>query len=182
MKRPIRPMLLIRRPGLDPPREQLLLLGRERLLRMRRGHDHVGIGGVDPGNQFALRQVAGDDRPRAAFEFAGRLLGGVEPQARLLLPRPMAGVAVFGEERPDVAVKPQRRRLGRLGRRGSRSRRPQHRRTGEQHRGADGPHPHCNSSRFTCSSGNERRGPTTALLRILARPPLNPYFAAFFTF
>ncbi len=113
--RPVGPVLLIRRSRLDPPREQLLLLGRERLLRMRRRHDHAGIGGVDPDDHFTGRRVAGHDRPHPAREPAGCLLGRVEPQARLLLSRPVAGVAVFGKDRPDVAVEPKRR-LGGCGR------------------------------------------------------------------
>ena len=112
-----RPVLLVGSSGGDPAREQIFLLGRERLLRMRRRHHHVGIGGGDPGDDFARGQIAGDNRASTTFKLLRRMLCLVESQPGLLAAGPVAGVAVLGEERPDVAVKPEPP-PGRLGRRG----------------------------------------------------------------
>ena len=42
------PVLAVLGSGGDPPGEELLLLGRERAIGRRRGHDDVGVGGMDP--------------------------------------------------------------------------------------------------------------------------------------
>ena len=102
-----RPVLLVDRTGGDPPLEQVFLRVGERLLRVRRRHHDVGIGGTNPRGQSARRRVAGHHRPPAAFERAGRRLSGVESEPRLLRAGSMACVAIFGEDRPDVAVEPQ---------------------------------------------------------------------------
>ena len=110
-------MLLVGGSGSDPTCEQIFLLGRERLLRVRRRHHHVGIGGGDPGDDFARGQIAGDNRTSTTFKLPCGMLCLVETQPGLLAAGPVAGVAVFGEKRPDVAVEPEPP-AGRFGRRG----------------------------------------------------------------
>ena len=105
---PERPVLLVGGPGRDPAREQVLLGLRKLLVEVGRGHDRVGIGSDDSRDQGAGGGVARDDGPLPALE--GRKGRGavVEPQASLLLPGPVAGEAVLGEERPDVTVEADR--------------------------------------------------------------------------
>ena len=85
---------------------------------MRRRHHNVWVGGNEPGEHLAGLLVAGHDRPPAAVEFGRGRLVAVEPQPRLLRAWAVAGVAVLGQDRPDVAVKPDGRLVG--GRRGCR--------------------------------------------------------------
>ena len=47
----------------DPPFEQFLLLGRERLVGFRRRHDLLGVVFEHPGHQLAIVRLAGDDGP-----------------------------------------------------------------------------------------------------------------------
>ena len=112
-----RPVLLVGGSGGDPSLEQVFLLGRERLLRVRRRHHHIGIGGGDPGDDFARGQIAGDNRTSTTFKLPCGMLCLVETQPGLLAAGPVAGVAVLGEKRPDVTVEPEppQGRLARFG-------------------------------------------------------------------
>ena len=102
----IRPVRGIGGAGRDPGRQELLLLGREHVVALRRGHHHVGIGLVQASDQFALFGVARHDRPAAAFEFRDGRVTIVEPQApaAVMLVGAVAGKAVMRQERPDVPV------------------------------------------------------------------------------
>ena len=112
-ERPVGPVV---GPGGDPVGEDPLLAVGEHDLRMRRGHDKIGVGARDPGDEFAVVWVAGHDGPRAAVEFADGLLSQVEPQARLTpaLIGPMALETAVGKNRPDLAgeVRPGRPACG----------------------------------------------------------------------
>src|SRR5262249_35908267 len=72
-----------------------------------------GVVAADPVEQLARLRVAGDDR-RAARVRLDRARRVVEPQLRapLRLVAPVALEAAVGEERPDVAVVADERRLG----------------------------------------------------------------------
>ena len=130
------PVRLVRRPFGDPAGEELhLRLGEPADLGLRRRHHAVGIGGDDAGDEFAGPRIPGHDRPRAALQFRAGLLGDVEPQARLPLGGvgTMAGEAAVGQDRPDVAVERDPRRLPRSrGLGGARTPHREHAR--EQHR------------------------------------------------
>ena len=106
--RPERPVLFVGGPGRDPAREQVLLGLRKLLVEVGRGHDRVGIGGSDPGDQGACGCVARDDRPVTAPQGRQRRRAVVEPQARFLLAGTMAGEAMLGEQRPDVTIESDR--------------------------------------------------------------------------
>ncbi len=89
----------------DPLLQELLLLRRQFLVRLRGRHDLVGIGVVDAGDHFALVRLAGDDGI-GQFAALGGALEGVEPQAglALLFVRSVTGETVVGEDGADVAV------------------------------------------------------------------------------
>ena len=71
-----RPVRLILGALGDPPLEDVLLLGRERLLGRRRRHHLVGVGRVDPLDQLALVELARDDRAELRWRpRAGRAAG-----------------------------------------------------------------------------------------------------------
>ena len=91
--------------GVDPFPQEFFLLRREWLLELRGRHDEVWIGRLDPGDQFALGDGAGHDRPRARRQFGEGGGAFVEPQVSLPRMRvaAVAVVAVGGEDRPDVA-------------------------------------------------------------------------------
>ena len=105
---PERPVLFVRGPGRDPAREQVLLGRRKLLAEVGRGHDGVGIGGSDPGDQGAGGEIARDDRSVTAPQGGERRRAVVEPQARFLLAGTMAGEAMLGEQRPDVTIESDR--------------------------------------------------------------------------
>ena len=119
-----RPVRLILCPFGDPTPEELHLLVREAAdLSIGRRHHAVGIVGDDPRDELAGGRVFRNDRPRAAFQLGDGLLGDVEPQAGLPIAAvgTVAGEAVFGKDRPDVAV--EREPRGPRGRRSARDRR-----------------------------------------------------------
>ena len=114
-----RPVRLVGRPFGDPAFERGHLLGRESAdLGLGGRHHDVWIIGDDAGKQLAGRRVLRHDRPQSALELLGRLLEGVEPQARLPVAAvgAVAGEAVVREDRPDVLI--EGKPCGRLGRRG----------------------------------------------------------------
>ena len=94
-------MRLVLGPFGDPALEHFLLLGRELLVRRRRRHQLFGIVGTDARDQLAFLRLARHDG--AAFD---RRLAPIEPQVGLAggAIRPVAGKAVFGQDRPNVAV------------------------------------------------------------------------------
>ncbi len=101
----VRPVALPLRPLRDPSAEERDLLRVQRLPELRRRHDLVGIAGGDAADQLAVIDPGGDDR-RAALAIAERVFFPVEPQIGFprLLVGPVAGVAVLGQDRPDLAV------------------------------------------------------------------------------
>ena len=109
-----RPVGLVFSASADPPLQELDLLRRElAYLRFGRGHDDVGIVGDDPGNHLARRRVAWHDRLGPTGSLGGRALGAIQPQPSLTVTTvgPVALVAGVGKNRPDVAIK-RNRRLG----------------------------------------------------------------------
>ena len=102
-----RPVRLVRRPLSDPPLEDIdLFVGEPADLGFRRRHYGIGIGGDDSCDEFARGDILRHDRPGAAVEFTRSPLGDVEPQTRLPVAAvgTVAGKAVVGEDRPDVAI------------------------------------------------------------------------------
>ena len=97
--------------GCNPAAQQLCLGRRHRLADMRRRHNEIGIGRLDPGEQLAGRPIAGHDSPVATVEHETGTSGLIEPQSPLSLRGvgAMAGKAAVGEERTDVAVEVDRR-------------------------------------------------------------------------
>ena len=114
----IGPVQLVFRPFLDPSRQELLLLRVELLVRLRRRHQFVRVGRVDPRHERAFRWLAGHDR-------TGRygIITVVQPQIGLPMAgiRPVAIKAVVGKNRPDVAV--ERNLIRQYGRRRKNTRR-----------------------------------------------------------
>ena len=108
------PVGLVFGAGADPALQELDLLRRELPdLRFGRGHDDVGIVGDNPGNHLARRRVAGHDRLGPTGSLSDGALGAIQPQPRLPVTTvgPVALVAGVGKNRPDVAIK-RNRRLG----------------------------------------------------------------------
>ena len=99
-----RPVLLIFRPLRDPFFEQLLLLGLERLVRIRRRHHLVGVGAEETLDDLALGRLARHDRRRLALGGLDRLITQVEPKAALSRRGAVAAEAIVGEDGPYVAV------------------------------------------------------------------------------
>ena len=110
-ERPVGPVPLIGSTGGDPGLDLLALLRRHDLVRVRRGHDDVGIGGAEPLEEHARLRVPGHNR-RAAVARRGGSFEGVEAEIGLAVGRigPVAGEAGVGEDREDVAVEPDSRR------------------------------------------------------------------------
>ena len=84
----------------DPGLEQRDLRGRERLSFRRHPLRLVGRG--HSGHEQALGGILRLDRRPALAPFDGQRRG-IEPQARLLLQRPVAGVAALLQDRLDLA-------------------------------------------------------------------------------
>ena len=123
-----RPVGLVLSAGTDPALQELdLLWGKLPELRFGRGHDDVGIIGNDPGNHFARRRVTWHDRLGPTGRLGGRALGAIQPQPRLTVTTvgPVALIAGIGKNRPDVAIK-RNRRLGRGGPPGQPTQREHH--------------------------------------------------------
>ena len=102
-----RPVWLVRRPLSDPPLEQIdLFVSEPADLGFRRRHHGIGIGRDDSCDEFARGDILRHNRPTAAVELTRSLLGDVEPQTGLPVATvgTVAGEAVVGEDRPDVAV------------------------------------------------------------------------------
>ncbi len=103
-RRLVRPMPLILAALGDPALDDRLLLVRQPLVRLRRRHDHVRIGAVDTGHDFAFVRLAGNNGL-----VVHRLVADVQPQLRLspVLVRPVAQEAVVREDRANIAVELQ---------------------------------------------------------------------------
>ncbi len=93
----------------------------------------LGVVALDPKDQLALVRLAGHDRQAVALELGKRPFLRVEPQAGFtrLVVGTVAGEAVIGEDRPDIAREIDRARFG-IGRR---------RATGSPQRGPMAPTP-----------------------------------------
>ena len=126
-----RPVGLVFGAGADPAFQELDLLRREPAeLRGRRRHDDVGIIGNNPRDHFARRRIAWHDRLGPTGRLGRRALGAIQPQPSLTVTTvgPVALKAGVGKDRPDVAIK-RNRRLGS----GSTCRRHQDRQQGGDH-------------------------------------------------
>ena len=109
LKRPVpRP----RRAFFHPTFEQLDLRGLERLVVLRRRHHVVLVLRGDAADQLALFQRPRHHRDLAGLPLAKRRVLHVEPQLGLALVRvrAVAGEAVLGKDRTDVAVEIELRR------------------------------------------------------------------------
>ena len=75
-------------------------------MRLRLGHDFIGIFADNALPDFALGKVAWDNRS-AAFMFTHGFFGEVEPELSLtrFLIEAVTGETVLGENRADIAVK-----------------------------------------------------------------------------
>jgi len=95
----------------DPAPEGLDLLGGEVLVRLRRRHAVLLVGGDQPGDELAVIRLTRDDDGVAAAIQRG-VRGVVEPQPPLAVVRvlPVAVEAVLRQDRTDVAVELQLRR------------------------------------------------------------------------
>ena len=73
---------------------------------LRRRHDGVGIGVVDPCDQFALVGAARHDGPHATVEFGRGCVAVIQPEAAtaVVFVGAMAGEAAVRQDRPDFAV------------------------------------------------------------------------------
>jgi hypothetical protein len=97
----IRPVPLIIGSLGDPTLERLLLCRREFLMCARRRHHFFGIIAENARNEFTLVGFAGDDGLRAH----GRCpLVEAEFGLAAILVRPVAGIAILREDRPDIPV------------------------------------------------------------------------------
>ena len=107
-----RPVPRPRRAFFHPALEQIDLRGLERLVLLRRRHDVVFVGRGDAADQLALFQRTRHHRDFTRLRLAKRHVLHVEPQFALALVRvrPVAGVAVLGKDRTDVAVEIELRR------------------------------------------------------------------------
>jgi hypothetical protein len=151
------PVRLVVRPLLDPAVEQLFLVFRKPPIGVRRRHQNVGIGRVDPFEDRARAGVARHDRAGV-----DRRLTVVEPQIGLPLLAVLAVAieAVFRQDRPDVAVELERLRgLG-----------------GQSHRQARGPcaHRQCGHKKRTATTEESRATHGTYSSGLPASPTLRP--------
>ena len=117
LRRDERPVRVVTGPRGDPFLEEPHLLLCERLLLVRRRHDHVGISGPDPGHDLALVGLARHDRGLARIAPFEGVLADVEPQAPLpsRFVDPVAVGAMLGEERLDLPLEVGASSLGRPG-------------------------------------------------------------------
>ena len=93
----------------DPTLQQIFLGIAELLVRVGRRHRHVGVGRVDPRDEFAGLRVCRHDRPGTIA--VGRGSGeGIEPQIGLPVAGvgPVAGEALVSEDWKDVTVEADR--------------------------------------------------------------------------
>src|SRR5207245_1939655 len=83
--------------------EQLLLLGRECLVRFGRRHDFLRVGREDMLDELAQSWLAGNNGLLLEGDFAN-----IQPQLcfALVLVRPVACVTVLGQNRANVAAEP----------------------------------------------------------------------------
>jgi hypothetical protein len=111
---------------LDPLLEEGHLPRRELLARLRGRHLVVLVRGGDPLPELAAVQVPRRDRGATFVEHREDAVAGVEPEVRLarLGVRPVALVAVLGEDGTDVAVELDDVRQGDLSSRRASSRPP----------------------------------------------------------
>ena len=90
----------------DPVAQQFFILVGQWLAGFRRRHQVVLVAGGDAGEQLAPGRFAGNHR-RVAVEIGHYSFACVEPETGLAMIgiRPVAGEAVVGEDRADIAVK-----------------------------------------------------------------------------
>ena len=108
------PVLLIRSPLLDPFADGGLLLGGQRLVRLRGRHHVILVVADDPLPGLALRQITRLDRHVAVLVWLERAFDDVEPELGLALfgVDPVTGEALVGKNWPDVAVELELLRVG----------------------------------------------------------------------
>ena len=99
-------MPLILRALFDPPLNQVALLRRQLLVRLRRRHLLVGIGAQDAHPRIAARQIPRLDRRHAVLIRPVCALLRIQPQLRLALLRieAMACETVVRKNRADIAI------------------------------------------------------------------------------
>jgi hypothetical protein len=92
-------MRSVRSSLVNPSLKQFFLRLRERNAGCLRRHPFVVVGTENAAHQFALAALAGNHRHRAALQLLHRPFLNIQPQAPfpMLLIRPMAGKALFGE-------------------------------------------------------------------------------------
>jgi len=100
-------MALVLTALLHPLFEQLDLFRRGLAMRIGGRHAFIGVCGGDAIDELALSEVARHDGARAAFPFRPRIRLAIQSQLGLACRavRPVALVAVVGEDGPDVAIK-----------------------------------------------------------------------------
>ena len=114
----VRPVRFVVGTGGDPAPQQVHLAVGEPFPGARRGHDEIGVGGGDPGEQGACRRIAGNDR-RMTAEIGLGTGCHVEPQAAVAPSLPRGGIgavatqAAVRQERLDLAA--ERRAFGASG-------------------------------------------------------------------
>lgn len=109
-------MRLVRRASVDPPSQQrAFLVGQRPLAAVRRRHDNIGIGVMDPRKQHALLGRTGHDGRAIGSDRRGRL-ERIEPKPRLLL-RTIGTVALEAAITQDWADVPAVTNLARKSRR-----------------------------------------------------------------
>ena len=100
-RRHVSPVLLVLCALSNPLSKQLLLLRRECLMRLGRGHEIIRVSGKNALDQFALVRFSRDNR-----QLGNRLFAHVEAELAfaLVLVRPMAKETLVGENRPDIPI------------------------------------------------------------------------------
>ena len=100
-RRHVSPVLLVLCALSNPLSKQLLLLRRECLMRLGRGHEIIRVSGKNALDQFALVRFSRDNR-----QLGNRLFAHVEAEfaLALVLVRPMAKETVVGENGTDIAI------------------------------------------------------------------------------
>jgi hypothetical protein len=121
LRRDESPVVPVFRSALDPAAQQVDLRRVQRLPRLRRGHEIVGIGSRDPLQQLAVPGLPRHDGRGSRLGGRHRRIPVIEPQPALALfvVRPVAGEALVREDRTNVAVEIETGVEGGRGRKGA---------------------------------------------------------------
>ena len=108
----IGPVRGILRPRGHPRLQECPLFLGELVVALWGRHQEIVVRRPDPDQEFTLLGVAGHNRPRSALQRSGCCLSQVKTQPGLafVLVRSVAGEAVAGEDRPNVAIEVRRLR------------------------------------------------------------------------